>query len=157
MQLRIVDRLADPETGDVQYRRPTAKRRCLRPGIARQIIAAMKTVTREGGTAGKAAVPGYEVAGKTGTAEKFVNGTYDSGKHVASFVGFVPADNPAFVLLVSADEPSKKSYYGGTVAGPTFRRIAERSLRYLQVAPRTSPAPRTEPAAPEYVASRTAE
>ena len=139
MQLRIIDRVQNPESGRFAYNRPRMKRRCLRPGVARQIVAAMKTVTREEGTAEKAAVPGFEVAGKTGTSEKFINGTYNSGKHVASFAGFVPADDPAFVLLVSADEPSEKSYYGGTVAAPTFQRIAERALRYLQVAPATFP------------------
>ncbi|MFO7820714.1 MAG: penicillin-binding protein 2 [Lentisphaeria bacterium] len=145
MQLRVIDRVEHPVTGRFAYNRPSIKRRCLRPGVARQTVAAMKTVTRKEGTASKAAVPGYEVAGKTGTAEKFIDGTYDNDKYVASFVGFVPADDPAFVLLVSADEPSEKSYYGGTVAAPTFRRIAERSLRYLQVAPATAPDPVPEP------------
>lgn len=137
MQLRVVDRLEDPATGVVELHPGQVKRRVIRRSSAHQIVAAMKTVTRPGGTATRAAVEGYEVAGKTGTAQKFVNGTYNSGRYVASFAGFVPADDPAFVLLILVDEPSGGSYYGGTVAGPAFSRISERTLRYLQVAPAT--------------------
>ncbi|MCF7855097.1 MAG: penicillin-binding protein 2 [Candidatus Pacebacteria bacterium] len=135
MQPYIIDRIKDPFTGLVDANVPEVKRRVLRPGTAAKIVAAMKMVTRDGGTAEKAAVPGYDVAGKTGTAQKFINGSYDNDKYVASFVGFVPADAPAFVLLVAVDEPSKNGYYGGTVAAPAFSRIAEKTLRYLQVAP----------------------
>ncbi len=137
MQLRLVDRIENPQSGEFEPIIPRVKRRVLRDSSARQMVVAMKTVTRPGGTATTAAVKGYEVAGKTGTAQKFVNGTYNSGKYTATFAGFVPADDPAFVLLVVADEPSGRSYYGGTVTGPTFSRIAERTLRYLQVAPAT--------------------
>lgn len=63
-----------------------------------------------------------------------MNGAYSKSKYIANFVGFVPADNPRFVLLVTADEP-KGGYYGGSVAGPTFRTIAERTLKYLNVKP----------------------
>jgi cell division protein FtsI (penicillin-binding protein 3) len=103
----------------------------------------MKLVTKDGGTATKAAVAGYEVAGKTGTAQKYVSdnggpGYYSHDRYVAAFVGFVPADDPAFVLLVAADEPQGNSY-GGIVAAPTFSRIAEKTLRYLQIAPTTGP------------------
>jgi cell division protein FtsI/penicillin-binding protein 2 len=104
----------------------------------------MKLVTQEGGTAPKAAVEGYEVAGKTGTAQKWIanpngrGGYYSHSKYTASFIGFVPADDPAFVLLIVADEPSRGGHYGGTIAAPTFSRIAEKTLRYLQVAPTTT-------------------
>ena len=152
MQMRVVDRIENPETREVDYTQERIRPRALRPGVARQVVAAMKTVTRDG-TGTIAAVPGYQVAGKTGTAEKFIDGTYRSGKYVASFVGFVPADDPAFVLLISADEPSKKSYYGGTVAGPAFRRIAERTLRYLKVAPATQP-PQNPEREPEVTIAR---
>ena len=77
---------------------------------------------------------GYYVAGKTGTAQKFMNGAYSKSKYIANFVGFVPASNPRFVLLVSADEP-QGGYYGGKVAGPAFREIAERTLKYMNVKP----------------------
>ena len=77
------------------------------------------------------------VAGKTGTSKKFDSsrGGYASGQYFASFIGFVPAENPRFVLLVTTDEPHGWSYYGGTVSGPAFRAIAERTLKYFDVKP----------------------
>ncbi len=136
MQLYLTDRTIDSVSGAIKLTKPSVKRFVVREKAANQITSAMTLVTKEGGTATKAAVSGYDVAGKTGTSQKLVNGSYTGhGKYIASFIGFVPADNPAFVLLVIADEPSKKSHYGGTVAGPTFRRIADRTLRYLNVPP----------------------
>jgi cell division protein FtsI/penicillin-binding protein 2 len=146
MQLHLIDRIQDSESGLSEVTVPQVKRVAVRPATARQMVAAMRTVTREDGTARRAAVDGYEVAGKTGTAQKFVNGTYQSRKYVSSFIGFVPAENPAFVLLVVADEPSENGYYGGTVAAPVFSRISEKTLRYLQVAPATR---EERPAAPQ--------
>ncbi len=139
MQLHVVDRVVE-DTGMTRLFYPVEKRRAVRPEAARLTVAAMKTVTSSDGTAQKAAVPGYEVAGKTGTAQKFVNGTYENRKYVSSFAGFVPADNPAFVLLVAVDEPTENGYYGSAVAAPVFSRIAEKTLRYLQIAP-VRPAP----------------
>ena len=81
-----------------------------------------------------AAISGYYVAGKTGTSRKSMGRLGYTSKYFASFVGFVPADNPAFVLLVTTDEP-KGGRYGGTVSGPIFRRIAERALNYLKIPP----------------------
>jgi len=92
----------------------------------------MKRITEPGGTAEIAAVPGYYVASKTGTSEKFINGAYRK-KYVASFCGFIPADNPRFVLLLSCDEPKGPKQYGGSVAGPVFSTIAERVLKYMEV------------------------
>jgi len=135
MQLQIVDRIATPEGRVERWCVPRPKQRAVRPRAARQLVSALKLVTTDGGTAPKAAVEGYEVAGKTGTAQKVIGGQYSHKKFVASFIGFVPADDPAFVLLVVADEPSRGGHYGGTVAAPTFSRIAEKTLRYLQVAP----------------------
>ena len=94
----------------------------------------LKLVTKKGGTAEKAAVKGYEVAGKTGTAQKLINGVYSDSQGFASFVGFVPADKPAFVLLVTADNP-QPVHYGGLVAAPAFSHIAKKTLRFLNVAP----------------------
>ncbi len=136
MQPYLIDRIINARTGLVQKTEPKVKHLAIRPYAARQIIHAMITVTEEGGTATKAAVEGYTVAGKTGTSQKLIDGSYAGhDKYVASFIGFVPAHDPAFVLIVVADEPSKKSYYGGTVAGPTFSRIASQTLRYLHVPP----------------------
>ena len=105
----------------------------LQPETARKMREMMISVTQKGGTGQAGAVPGYDVAGKTGTARKAINGHYE-GKYVASFVGFAPAKNPRLIVAVSIDEPVG-SYYGGTVAGPVFRGIMEGGLKLLNVAP----------------------
>lgn len=135
VKLRLVDRIENPATG-IDKRIPIDKPDSIfkDPSTHKKIVEMMKKVTGQGGTAKAAAVRGYYVAGKTGTAQKFVNGAYSKSKYIANFIGFVPADNPRFVLLVTADEP-KGGYYGGAVAGPTFRTIAERTLKYLNVKP----------------------
>ncbi len=91
----------------------------------------------ENGTGKRARIPGYKVAGKTGTAQKVVDGTYSHTKFVSSFVGYVPAHKPEIAVLVVVDEPSGKPHecYGGRVAGPVFREIAVQTLRYLGIAP----------------------
>lgn len=106
------------------------------------VVTAMKYVTKPGGSAHRADVPGYTEAGKTGSAEKIVNGTYSHDDHVSSFIGFTPVTNPAFVLLVTIDEPEKgyipgvgKRHLGSYAAAPAFREIAKRSLAYLGVPP----------------------
>jgi len=85
------------------------------------------------GTGTEAAIPGYTVAGKTGTAEKAENGRYVK-KYVASFVGLVPAKKPRLAILVMVDEP-KGNIYGGVVAAPAFRDISRFALQYLEVPP----------------------
>jgi len=116
---------------------PTQRRHmAVRPAAATAIVDALCMVTTTEGTARRARIEGYEVAGKTGTSQKLVDGSYEGHeKYIASFIGFVPARDPAFVLLVVADEPSGDSYYGGTVCAPTFREISKRALRYLNVSP----------------------
>jgi cell division protein FtsI (penicillin-binding protein 3) len=85
------------------------------------------------GTGKKAAVDGYTVAGKTGTAQKVdPGGGYSRRKVLASFVGFVPAEDPQAVILVMLDEP-EKDRWGGTAAAPVFKRVAEQALHHLQV------------------------
>lgn len=135
-QLRLVDRVDDPATGTVE-RIPSPEPVQLfdRPEAHRQLIDMMIRVTQEGGTAAKAAIPGYEVAGKTGTSRKYVTGRgYVPGKYFSSFIGFVPARNPAFVMLVTMDEPTG-AYYAATVAAPTFKRVSARVLRHLNIPP----------------------
>ena len=107
---------------------------------ADRITEAMLCVTDKEGTGHLADIPGYSVAGKTGTAQKFIAGAYRR-EYVASFVGFVPASNPELCALVVVDAP-KGGYYGGEVAAPVFRRMCERTLAYLKV-----PQDRVEPAA----------
>ena len=111
--------------------RPEA--RVLSESTARTMLTIMQGVT-EDGTAKLAAIPGYPVAGKTGTAQKVSNGRYDPSKYLAAFVGIVPADNPRVVIAVMVDEPHGV-HYGGVVAAPVFKEIAEATLRYLGVPP----------------------
>jgi len=90
----------------------------------------------EKGTARRAAVPGYRVAGKTGTAKKsFGRGGYAAGKYQAVFAGMAPATNPRFVMVVMIDEPRGKAFYGGLVAAPTFAKVMQAALRLYNVPP----------------------
>jgi cell division protein FtsI (penicillin-binding protein 3) len=105
-------------------------------GVARNVAEMLTAVTEEGGTAVEAAIPGFHVAGKTSTAQKVdpATGKYSTEKFTAVFVGFVPAERPRIVVAVVLDEPTI-GRYGGDLAGPVFRRVAEASLRSLGVAP----------------------
>ena len=109
----------------------------IKPETARTVRDLMISVTEPGGTGTAGAVPGFHVAAKTGTARKLVNGRYADNKHLASFVGFAPAENPRVIVAVAVDEPSTNGYYGGTVAGPVFKGITAGSLNILGVAPTT--------------------
>ncbi len=93
------------------------------------------------GTAAQARLDGFTVAGKTGTAQRSIPGArgYSSGRHLASFVGFVPASDPALSIVVVIDDPKAKFYYGGLVAAPVFREIARRALLYLNQFPEFDP------------------
>ncbi len=107
---------------------PTPVRRVISKQTARTLKRIMRTVTTEGGTGVNAALDGYPVGGKTGTAQKIdKGGTYSKGKYVASFIGFTPVENSEVTILVVIDEP-KKTYYGGLVAAPVFKTIAYETL-----------------------------
>jgi cell division protein FtsI (penicillin-binding protein 3) len=136
MHADLVKKVVDPYGETVEVREPKAVRRVISSRVARHMTSMLAAVTEEEGTGTRAAVPGFTVAGKTGTAQKVdpVTGGYSADKRVSSFVGFVPAEAPRLVVLVLVDEP-KGQTYGGLVAGPVFSRIAEQSLRYLQVEP----------------------
>ncbi|MBM3184145.1 MAG: penicillin-binding protein 2 [Chlamydiae bacterium] len=114
----------------------------LDPTHAALIARSMKFATKEGGTSKRADIMGYTEAGKSGTAEKVINGTYSKDHNISSFLGFAPAKNPRFVLLVSLDDPEKKyipgvgkHQMGGVCASPVFREIATKALQYLGVTP----------------------
>jgi cell division protein FtsI (penicillin-binding protein 3) len=114
------------------------RRRLVSPQIANQLMMMLKDVVAEG-TGQYAAMPGYQVAGKTGTAQKpDSHGGYATGRYVASFVGIVPASRPRFVILVAVDEP-RGAIWGGTVAAPAFQQIARFDLQYLEVPPDAAP------------------
>ncbi len=119
-------------------KRETEKVKVLDEEICNRIVLSMKFVTKPGGSGSKADVFGFTEGGKSATANKIVNKAYSETKYVSSFVGFTPAKNPAFVLLVTLDEPEYgflngvgKIHHGGTVAGPIFAEIARRSLQVL--------------------------
>ena len=134
MKMRLVDKEVNPETGETVYMEiPPGEKVFINDGTCRKITSMLKLVTRSG-TGIKARVPGYDVAGKTGTSQKWMDGGYSETRFFATFVGFVPADSPAFVLLVMADEPTG-NHFGGEVSAPTFRSIAEKALRYMNVDP----------------------
>jgi cell division protein FtsI/penicillin-binding protein 2 len=94
----------------------------------------LEGVLAPGGTASEVSVPGYQLAGKTGTAQVAENGTYSETKYVASFIGFAPAEDPKLLIAVIVDQPQGE-IYGGSVAAPAFGRIAQFALPYLGVPP----------------------
>ncbi len=120
----------------VREEAPRVKREVVSPAAARMVTEMMAGVVEEGGTGREAYIPGYRVAGKTATAQKAdpTTGKYDPDKFVSSFVGFVPAQKPRFVIAVVVDEPWV-AHLGGQVAAPVFRRIAMRALSRYGVAP----------------------
>jgi cell division protein FtsI (penicillin-binding protein 3) len=109
-------------------------KRVLSRKTATEVSQMLEGVLAAGGTAPEASVPGYTLAGKTGTAEKPENGTYSKTDFVASFIGFAPARNPRLLVSVMVDEP-RGDIYGGTVAAPAFERIMEFALPYLKIPP----------------------
>jgi cell division protein FtsI (penicillin-binding protein 3) len=115
-------------------------RRTIKPETAAALTGIMEAVV-ERGTAETAQLAGYQVAGKTGTASMLINGRYSHSEFHASFVGFVPSRKPAITILVVIDAPHGKGYYGGVVAAPIFKRIAEAALRQLGVPPTVDPMP----------------
>jgi cell division protein FtsI (penicillin-binding protein 3) len=117
-------------------------RRAITPETAATLTEIMEAVVEHGTAAKVATIEGYTVAGKTGTASKLVSGRYSKSDYNASFVGFVPSRQPALTIVVVIDSPHANGYYGATVAGPVFRRIAEAALRHLRIGPTVNaPAP----------------
>jgi cell division protein FtsI/penicillin-binding protein 2 len=114
--------------------RPAARRRVVSPWIARELTAMLQNVVLDG-TGTLAQIPGYHVAGKTGTAAKpDPRGGYSTSRYVASFVGFAPATQPRAVVLVAVDEP-RGAIWGGVVAAPAFKEIMQQTLQYLSAPP----------------------
>ncbi len=113
----------------------TPPQQVIKPETARTMRHLLEGVVTPAGTATRAAIPGYRVAGKTGTARKAGGGGYKSDRHQALFVGMAPAEKPALVTLVMLDEPKKDAYYGGAVAAPVFADVMRDALRLLRVPP----------------------
>jgi cell division protein FtsI (penicillin-binding protein 3) len=121
------------ESVDGVKRKHGASRRVISRTVAAQVMTMLRGVV-DAGTGTSAAVPGYTVAGKTGTANKPERGGYSTSKYVASFVGLVPATSPRLAIMVMVDEP-KGAIFGGVVAAPAFQDIARFDLQYLEVPP----------------------
>jgi cell division protein FtsI/penicillin-binding protein 2 len=138
MRPMLVDRLEDRDGHIVAQYSPQRVREVISESAAKQMVAALKTVVSPEGTAPKAALEHYTVAGKTGTAQKAGVGGYQPGKYIASFIGFFPADDPELCIAVVLDEP-KHGYYGGQIAAPVFKEIAERAASYLNIRPDRNP------------------
>ena len=117
--------------GDEAVHEPRG-RRVISPAVAEQVRTMLEGVLEAGGTASSVSVPGYTLAGKTGTAQVAENGTYSETKYVASFMGFAPAQNPRLLVAVIVDQPQGE-IYGGSVAAPAFGKIAAFALPYLGV------------------------
>ena len=137
MKPYVVQAITDQNGRLIKSFAPSKGRRVISEKTAKTLTRIMQTVTTEGGTGVNAALEGYSVCGKTGTAQKIgKNGTYANGKYVSSFVGFVPSEHPKVAILVVIDEP-KGQHYGGTVAAPGFRNIAQKTLAYMNISPKS--------------------
>lgn len=117
-------------------------KRRIDPAILKEVVTGMQYVTKPGGMAYRADIPGYTECGKTGSAEKIINGVYSKKNHISTFIGFAPVHSPQFVLMVVVDEPQfgavdgrRGNQYGGVCAAPAFKEIGKRALQYLGVPP----------------------
>lgn len=110
-------------------------RHVMKEATAKAIMKTLEVVVGPKGTAQQAAVPGYRIAGKTGTAKKSIAGGYQKDDYVAVFAGIAPASNPRLVMAVMIDEPSQNGYYGGIVAAPVFQEVISNALRILDIPP----------------------
>jgi cell division protein FtsI (penicillin-binding protein 3) len=135
MKPYLVREIVDQNGNLIHAFKPQKTRRAVSARTATVVKNILKTVMTEGGTGVNAALDGYSACGKTGTARKLdENGKYLKTKHTASFIGFAPADSPEVAIIVIIDEPQGQ-YYGGVVAAPVFRQIAQQTLNYLNVPP----------------------
>ena len=138
MMPQIVDSVCDGNGTPIVTYAPRVVRQVVDPETTVKVNSALKDVVSKRGTAVLAAVPGFTVAGKTGTAEKSDgHGAYLHNRYVTSFIGFMPVEDPRFVCVVMLDDPkaSSESLYGGTLAAPVFARVGERAARYLNLQP----------------------
>lgn len=137
MQPQLVLRVEDPKTkATILNYGPRSRGRAISTATAAQMATLLRAVCGKGGTAPIADIPGYEVAGKTGTTQKIINGRYSSSHHVASFAGFFPVNDPKLAITVIIDEPQGEGIaYGGKVSAPIFRDVAEKCIRWLDLPP----------------------
>lgn len=139
----VVKAVTDADGNTVEVKQTGKVHRIISEMTAKELRTALEEVVSKG-TGKQAYVPGYRLAGKTGTSNKVVDGRLAEGKYLAWFIGFAPANDPKIALLVMIDEP-KGAYYGGQIAAPVFQAIMRDVLRYLEVPPQEEPAG-TDPA-----------
>jgi stage V sporulation protein D (sporulation-specific penicillin-binding protein) len=132
MEPRLVKELIDSEGKIVETYEPIVKRKVISETTSKTMLTMLESVVSEG-TGSKSYIPGYRVGGKTGTAQKIVDGRYVAGKYIASFAAVAPVDDPQIAILVIIDEPSAGAYYGGTIAAPVAKTVLEETLNYLEV------------------------
>ncbi len=146
MRPMLVKELDDANGNVVQRYEPQSVRRVVTEATARDMVAALKTVVSKDGTAALAAITNYVVAGKTGTAQKVVDGKYANDRFVVSFLGFFPADNPQLCISVVMDSPKEGGHaFGGALCGPIFSEIGKRCASYLNIPPDLVPPPAGTP------------
>ncbi len=140
MRPRIIQRVVDANGEIISEPLSEELGRPIRPETAKEMCRLLARVTQPGGTGTKAALRGYLVAGKTGTAQKvnLKEGGYYKKKYIASFAGFLPVENPEISIMVVADDP-QGAHYGGTVCAPAFKTIADQTVRYLRISPQGFP------------------
>ena len=137
---QVIRQIHDASGETVYSFRPAVRRTAIAPATAEAMARMLQKVASPDGTARAAAIPGYEIAGKTGTAQKLINGRYSPSNHIGSFVGFFPASRPRVVITVIVDDgkpPSGGTAYGSVVAVPSFKKIAEQLIQYLDIKPVT--------------------
>ncbi len=144
MQPYIIDRILSRSGEVILENKPTPIRRVIKPETSSMVRELLEGVVVEG-SGRNAAIPGYRVGGKTGTAQKYVNGKPSSSALVASFIGFAPADDPELVLLIIVDEPQVGVVFGSTVAAPFFKKVMEQTLRHYGFTPEELPQTVTVP------------
>jgi cell division protein FtsI/penicillin-binding protein 2 len=134
MRPMLVKQLQDENGNVVQKYEPQSVRRVVSEDTAREMVEALKTVVSKDGTAPLASLANYVVAGKTGTAQKVVDGKYANDRFVVSFIGFFPADNPQICISIVMDSPKEGGRaFGGALCGPVFHNVAERCASYLNI------------------------
>lgn len=138
MKPSLIRRVFDDEGKTVVSFQPKAIRRVISESVADEITKMLVTVVSPEGTASRARVSGYQVAGKTGTTQKIIDGKYSNRHHVASFSGYLPAEDPKIAVTILVDEPTMKKGrlgYGGSVAGPAFQNVAKKIIGYMGIKP----------------------
>lgn len=132
MKPRLVKELIDQDGKIVKNIEPEIRRKVISESTSQTMLKMLESVVAEG-TGTKSYIPGYRVGGKTGTAQKIIDGRYVPGKYIASFVAVAPIDDPQIAILVIIDEPSVGAYYGGTIAAPVAKIVLEETLNYLEI------------------------